>query len=561
MYNQVSEISEKRLEVLHHLDTHQGEIYTIRKLANLRVEGEPSESDIEGTRRLVKRMHDDGLVNYESSYSGSKISLTTTGAEEIENTPYPPGNVGGNVGGDLERFHGFVVEARILSDTPSDWMGVMQEKGEVEIIDDRDSQTTVAKDIWNIRLHKDFLTLQLREGCSISGKDSAEVFQRAHSQAQSVCSWLEGAAGIKVQVEHFRIKNAELGFEGHPLAELAGDLPGVPLDRFSIEDPDLRTQVLTIDGSPGWTEELEAQSEMTEEISQNIEDEMMQLTRRDAIRERHGFENELVTQDISGQEAVHILRQSKGVQDQLQSTVTDVEGLKDEVQDMNTTQQMIAENLQELQQSRQQEKDTRDALMELVRSNQNVVKQNNERMERQEEIIEQQKEIIEGQQEQISELSEKVEGLKDELENVKKEQGTDSVDENTDSVRSEVTLSGPRPLDGQSIDVPGEDVELESVEIDTEDRSGIGKDVFNDTSKQDCSNIGKGMVFRDLRDGGKLLEVWEVNLREGSDGYYDEVKVRVCGTRKVWATMPRAELSRLLDTGRLKIVDVPDPPE
>ena len=560
MSDQVSQLSEKRLEVLHHLDSHEGEIYTIRKLANLRVEGEPSKNDIEATRRLVKRMHDDGLVNYESSYSGSTISLTTTGKDEIENTPYPPGNVGGNVGGDLERFHGFVVEARILSDTPSDWMGVMQEKEEIEVIDDRDSQTTVAKDIWNIRLHKDFLTLQLREGCSISGKDSADVFQRAHSQAQSVCSWLEGAAGIRVQVEHFRVKNAELGFEGHPLAELAGDLPGVPLDRFSIEDPDLRTQVLTIDGSPGWTDELEAQSEMTEEISQNIESEMMQLTRRDSIRARHGWENELVTQDISGQEAVHILRESKGMQDQLHSTVTQVEGLEDKVENMDQTQTMIAQNLQELQQSRKQEKDTRDALMELVRSNQNVIQQNNERMEKQEEIIDRQEEIIESQQSQISELSEKVEGLENELENIKKDQGTDAVDGNTDSVRSEVTLSGPRPLDSQSPDVPG-DAELESVEIYTNRKSSVGKDAIDDTSNEDCSNIGEGMVFRDLRDSGKLLEVWSVNLREGPEGYYDEVKIRVCGTRKVWARMPRAELSRLLDTGRLQITDIKDPPK
>lgn len=552
MSDQVSEISEKRLEVLHHLDSHEGEIYTIRKLANLRVEGEPSKNDIEATRRLVKRMDEDGLVNYESSYSGSTISLTTTGKDEIENTPYPPGNVGGNVGGDLERFHGFVVEARILSDTPSDWMGVMQEKEEIEVIDDRDSQTTVAKDIWNIRLHKDFLTLQLREGCSISGKDSADVFQRAHSQAQSVCSWLEGAAGIRVQVEHFRVKNAELGFEGHPLAELAGDLPGVPLDRFSIEDPDLRTQVLTIDGSPGWTDELEAQSEMTEEISQNIESEMMQLTRRDSIRARHSWENELVTQDISGQEAVHILRKSKGMQDQLHSTVTQVEGLEDKVENMDQTQTMIAQNLQELQQSRKQEKDTRDALMELVRSNQNVIQQNNERMEKQEEIIDRQEEIIASQQSQISELSEKVEGLERKLEDL--QEGKDSLSEDQGSLPSR------RPLDSQSPDIPG-DAELESVEIYTGEESSVGKDAINDTSNEECSNIGKGMVFRDLRDSGKLLEVWDVNLREGPEGYYDEVKIRVCGTRKVWARMPRMELSRLLDTGRLQITDIKDPPK
>lgn len=560
MYNQVSEISEKRLEVLHYLDTHEGEILNLSKLANLRVEEEPSKSDIEATRRLVKRMHDDGLVNYKSSYSGSKVSITSDGLEIIENTPYPQGNVGGSVGADLERLHGFVVEARILSDTPSDWVGVMQEKEEVSVLDDRESQTTVAKDIWVIRLHKNNLTLQLREGCSISSNDSADVFRKAFTQAQNVSNWLEGAAGIRVQLERFKIKNAELGFEGHPLAELAGELPGVPLDRFSVDDPDLRKQVLTIDGSPDWANELEAQSEMTEEISQNIEDEMMQLTRRQAIQNRHGFENELMVRDISGQEAAQMVGQVSGMQDQLHSTTTQVEGLEEKVEDMDSTQSMIAQNLQQLQQSRQEEKDTRDALMELVRSNQNVVQQNNqmlqsnqERMEKQEEIIDQQKEIIEGQQEQISSLSEKLEGLEEKVEDL----AEDDEEDNKGKRSGDDGWSRPDYLENVS-----GDVSLSSKNISTGKnvKKGTGKEAINDTSKQEASDIGKGLRFKDLRDGGKLLEVWEVAMREGANGYYDEVKIRVCGTRKVWARMPREELARLLGTGRLKITDIKDPP-
>ena len=556
MYNQVSEISEKRLEVLHHLDTHEGEIVNLRTLANLRVDGEASKSDIEAVRGLVKRMDNDGLVNYESSYSGSKVSLTTTGKEELENAPYPPGNVGADVGADgLERFHGFVVEVRILSDTPSDWMGVMQEREEVEVIDSREGQTTVCKDIWNIRLHKGSLTLQLREGCSISGNDSADLFRRAHSQAQSVCRWLEGAAGIRVQVEHLRVKHAELGFEGHPLAELAGSLPGVPLDRFSIEDPDLREQVLTIDGSPGWTEELEAQSEMAEEISQNVESEMGQLTKRDALRARHGFEDGLVDRDVSGEEAAAAVTQVRGMQERMHETVEEVEGLEEKISDMSDTQEMLSGVVRELQETRENEKGTRDALMELVRSNQNVIRQNNERMEKQEEIIERQEEIIEGQQEQISSLQEKMQGLEEKLEDL--QEGTDSLSGGNGS------LSQRRPLEEQSPDVPG-DAELQSVDIDTEDDEsvslGIGNDNIDDTEEVEASDIREGLCFRDVRGGDVLLEVRSVGLVESSEGYYSEAVVEEVDSKGEWARMPVYELARLLNTDRLKITDIVDPP-
>lgn len=354
MSKQVSEISEKRLEVLHHLKTHEGEVLNLSKLTNLRVEGEPSKSDKEATRRLVKRMDEDGLVNYESSYSGSKVSLTTTGIEEYENTPYPPGNVGGDVGGrDLKRLHGFVVTARIMSDTPEDWIGVLQEKEELTVLKDGDNDSILARDKWVIRLHKDSLTLQLREGSSISANDSAAVFRKAHTQAQNVGAWLEGAADIRIQLKRFKITNAELGFEGHPLAELAGDLPGVPLDRFSVMDEDLQKEALGIDGSPAEHEELEPKSERTESIAQTIENEMQQYVKRpEAVEKRHNLENEMMVQNVSAQETVHAVRN-------MGQTVEVVNQVQEEVSDMK---QMVKE----------QEK-TRKALIELVRSNQNVV--------------------------------------------------------------------------------------------------------------------------------------------------------------------------------------------
>jgi len=369
MSDQVSEISEKRLDILHHLKTHEGEILQVKKLANLRVEGEASNSDIEATRRLVKRMDEDGLVNYEGSYSGSKVSLTSTGLEEYQNSPYPQGNVGADVGGSgLKRLHGFVVECRIMSNAPDDWLGAMQEKEELTVLDDRENQTILAKDIWVIRLHKDSFTLQLREGCSISSNNSASVFRKAHAQAQSVGAWLEGAADVRVQLKRFKITNAELGFEGHPLAELAGDLPGVPLDRFSVMDEDLQKEALGIDGSPAEHEELEPKSERTESIAQTIENEMQQYVKRpEAIEKRHNLENEMMVQNISGQEVVHGARQGLQVKEQMQETITEVKQVREDVSEMKS---VIQDN-----------KKTREALHEQVRATNQLAQRNQELIE------------------------------------------------------------------------------------------------------------------------------------------------------------------------------------
>jgi len=572
-----SQIREERLEVLKILWDHGGEIIGVGKVAEERGEGN------EPTRRLLKRMDDDGLVNYESSYSGSKISFTDQGREIIKETPYGGGNVGGHVGSTQEgtgkRLHGFICQASLTNTRriPDDWLGVIQEKDNSSFLenpngtsdDDRAilkdgyNDFIVAHDKWIVRFHKDGVTLQLRDGCSIYGQSYADAVEKGRGQSKEVLNWVSGLFDFQVEFQpRYLLQRAEMAYEKHPLAQLAQDLPGISLSRFEVVDEDIGKEALVIDASPGF-EELEAKApEVIEGTAQRIEREMDQYVNHGAAMDfRHSFEREAAeVQELDAQKAVHTIREASGMQDQLHSTTTQVEGLEEKVEDMDSTQSMIAQNLQQLQQSRQEEKDTRDALMELVRSNQNVVQQNNqmlqsnqERMEKQEEIIDQQKEIIEGQQEQISSLSEKLEGLEEKVEDL----AEDDEEDNTGKSSGDDSWSRPDYLENVS-----GDVSLSSKSISTGKNviKGTGKEAINDTSKQEASDIGKGLRFKDLRDGGKLLEVWEVAMREGANGYYDEVKIRVCGTRKVWARMPREELARLLGTGRLKITDIKDPP-
>jgi len=576
MNNQVSKVSPKRLQVLQILWDNGGEIIGVGK-----VEGEPTNSDVEATRGLLKRMDDDGLVKYESSYSGSKISFRDTGRDMIKDTPYGGGNVGAHVGSSTEgigkRLHGFMVQASLTNTRkiPKDWLGVIQEKEKTTFIenpsggsdDDRAilkddyNDFIIARDTWIIRFHKDGVTLQLRDGCSIYGKSYADAVQKGKDQADEILGWVSGLFDFSPEFQpRYVLNRAEMAYEKHPLAQLAQDLPGIPLSRFEVIDEDIGKEALTIDASPGF-EELEAKAgEVIEGTTQRIEREMnTYVNHGQAMDFRHGFEREAVLQDIGPQEAAHTLRQAKGVQDQLQSTVTQVDTLEEEVEGMNATQQMIAQNLQELQQNRQEEKDTRDALIELVRSNQNVVQQNNqtlqsnqERMEKQEEIIEQQKEIIEGQQEQLSSMEERMQDLSEKVEDLEKEDKGD-----------EGALVRQRPLVEQSRPEYLESVSLSSVSIsiDGAEKNGAGKDNGCSTSEVETSDIVEGMRFKDIRQDGKLLEVQEVELVEVSEGYRDEALIRIYGTRKIWHRIPVGELARLFNTGRFVIFDNLDPPK
>lgn len=88
--------------------------------------------------------------------------------------------------------------------------------------------------------------------------------------------------------------------------------------------------------------------------------------------------------------------------------INDLEDMGQEVKSKQEEQGEVLEKLREvvseLQSTRKDEKDTRDALIELVRSNQLTIQSNQELIERQEEMIEKQSEIIDSLQDELEDL-------------------------------------------------------------------------------------------------------------------------------------------------------------
>ena len=363
---QVSDLSDAQHDVLELLYRNNGMIDGYSKVAKER------ETARSSAKELVEGMAEDpALVNLKPSKNATRIEFTDLGKQVVEKAPYGGGkpNTQPNTES-LERLHGFVVQARVMTDVPEDWMGVLQEHDELTFLKRHEGDWIAARNRWVIRMHKDSVTLQLREGCSISGDSSAEVFRKAHSQARDVGSWLEVAAGISVQLKHFVVTRAELGFEGHPLAVLADKLEDIPLSRFKVIDEDLQKEVLGMDKSPG-IPELESKSgEQSERIAQSIEAEMEQHAHRpEAVQRRHSVENEMLVQGVSGQELVHGARQGLEVGEQVRETASQVNRVREELSDMR---EVIQDN-----------KRTREALHEQVRAINNLAQTNQKRLESQ----------------------------------------------------------------------------------------------------------------------------------------------------------------------------------
>ena len=421
---------------------------------------------------------------------------------------------------------------------------------------------------WEVWFTNSHVWIKLEDfRCSAERGDVIRRLQTVMAEGSQALDWLEDETPVEVDRDSarpcFSVREQHLALVEECLAQMICDHPDTNLNNFIVFDESDQRR-MWVDNSEG-EKHLEFGDnphgpEDFQFIFQTIYGSMIQ--NKDGWRQvRDLAESE---EDVS-QLPDRVNSMEKEVS-KVEENVSSLASSLDEV--VNVVENDNRGNTGQVQKQVMEVKNTQEQLQEQIQDNTSIQERNNaalvamtQQLEQiheelqgdgKNEVIQEQREVIERQQDQISDLSEKLEGLEEKVKDL--QEGKDSLSGDQGS------LPSPRPLESQSPDIPG-DAELESVEIDTEDRSGIGKDALNDTSKQDCSNIDEGMAFKDLRDGGKLLSVWEVNLREGPDGYYDEVKIRVCGTRKVWATMPRAELSRLLDTGRFQITDVPDPPE
>lgn len=371
-----SQLSSAQVEALEVLWENDGEIVTPRKVAQAR---DTSERAAEG---LLKRMAPENIT-IDNSGKSNIYTFTDSGRsvaqEMFEDTPYGSSNVRGDVrdgsSDGSKRLHGVTAQARVKGSdmVPDEWYGVFQEKEDVSWISTQENDYQMARDIWIIRFHKDAVTFQLRKECNIRGSSSSEMVRKINNKFDDIEGWIEKVAGVDLNSRIY-INRAELAFENLPLAQMADSIPGVPLSRFKTIDPDLQEQVFKLDASPGFPEG-EAQGPNFERVSQAVEAQMDQYAvNYDAHENRIEMENQLQEKGISGTQAVQQLEKVSTIQKQIGSTETKVEGVEQEV---STMKQM----LQELQVNRKEEKKTRKAFMEQVRSINQVAQSNQQIIE------------------------------------------------------------------------------------------------------------------------------------------------------------------------------------
>lgn len=373
MKKQVSDLSQQRHEILEILGSFEGEVIDLSRIVEKRDAGR------EATRRLLKRMHEDGLVNFETSYQGSRVTLTDTGASMLEQPPYPGGNVGGDVGS--IRLHGLMIEGRIQNSfsLPENWIGVLQEREDVEFKKINDNDWMKVRDLWVARFHKDSITFQLRDGCSIYAESRAEALRKAHRKADSIVSWVEDILPGNVSIQpRYHIRRQEIAYEHHHLAELADELTDIPLDRFQITDKDLMELALELDASPGFPEK-EAEGKNAEEVAQRIENEMEEFVNHpEALEFRHHFEREASVQGMDGQEAVHRLRKVEEMDNKVDNALESISKLSEGVNEMaQVVEQNQASGSGQIQQQVMEMKSTQEQLREKIESNTEIQESNN----------------------------------------------------------------------------------------------------------------------------------------------------------------------------------------
>lgn len=522
MQDNTINLTDNQEQVLTHLYEHGGQAVGYENAV-------PEASSRSQAYQLVQRI-DDRLLDIEDHPNGSKIILTDAGRQLAEDaTPQGRGSI--NTEEEMERLHGLVVQVSIQGGEflPEEWMAKLQERDEVDFVKSDDNDFIMYRDIWVHRFHKDSITLQLRDGCSIQAGSSEDAFQHLWQKIKEAGEWVEKVIDRPLNYSRVRLGNAELAFEQHHLAMLADGLPGLKISNISVADQYLEKDVVAMDKSPGFPELETMSGERAEEIGQTIEEELRQYVKhKDAVDFRHHFEREAQLQDMGAIQAVHNIRKVSTVQEQLQETITEVDSVESQVQDMRQQTQKLDQYIDELQQTRHQER-------ELCRTNAQAV------LEHEEEIEELQDKVA--GLEVVQKLTEKVQQLEEKIEEVAESGQPDQGIEARD-VQEETTPIAERPKNAT----------LKIVEINTETSEGARS--FMSEPQGDPSAIQEGLKFKDLRDD-TLLEVQSIQVEERGEGLQDICQVRVCGTLKIWAEIPRREIARLLETGRFETVETP----
>lgn len=448
---------------------------------------------------------------------------------------------------------------------PEDWRESFREFEELEVSEQKDFNRIQMKHRdWVYRLTGRSLEIQIRN--EITGEDFRTLKDRAWNKAEDGLEFLnerfEKEFGEKIPRDQLtlRIKSQHIGARRKHLARafighLDKNTELSPRD-FQVLDEENEIRIYADKSGPGgsWESEsgnggrINGRMDTAEDDNQLLQDFTWSLL--DHPGEAKRLVETPARVDQVEQQAQKSIQKATTVQEQIGDTVTKVEGLDDQVSEMRQAIQSNSQLFQELQESRREEKKTRKAFIEQVRSINNLAQSNQELLQNSVPQVEQQGEVIQEMASRLKDLEEKVQNIGSSEKNVSENYGND------------VRL---RHRKKEAISEVPHNAEITSIQISTmreqEGKASDEKEVslFEELPEYavDPSSLQERMKFKDLRED-KLLEIQGFELQENSEGFTDMASIRVAGTLRIWNTMPRSELARLLGTGRFEIVDRAD---
>jgi len=394
-------------------------------LETLEEKGELSKSglarEIDESKQNISKNHlpvlkEKGYVEIEEGGWQHEVKITSDGKSQIireKSGTASPGEVD-EIGRDGHRFiHRFVVGFPVQNSSMlrDDWRErVVREVDKyVNYVDEFD-EYQFSVDRWQFRVSGDFVYVKLLD--EVRGEHYRKVKDDAIEEAIEGARFFQDLDEIPIVLDEspasFRVAEQHIGSSGDNLVHAFVKYVDEQTDHnvsnwraFGEEGTDERELLIWADkssgelheesgngGNPsGSRERAEDVQAFTEEITEGM------VSRPDETRE-------LV---YNGVERI----------EDAEEVVEDVRGRQEK---QGEALSRIRSDVDQIQSNREAEKDTRDALMELVRSN----KQERERMEeRLQTQLENQQEIIERQEEQIEKQSEIIKSLQDELEDLR----------------------------------------------------------------------------------------------------------------------------------------------
>lgn len=301
------DLHKSHVETLDSLRRLGGKTLGLSQLADMREVSEKSVSN------SLKVLEDEGFVDVDRSQKPYIFTLTGDGFRLFVEGGYGRGSVQklGSKGGVVRRLHGLVVVVDFRGEIlPAELRGKLESSKRVNHSRyDSEATSFVWTNKFFLRLHKESLTVQVREGVNFKGENIVEVFKEFQDELEDLLYWISRVSGLDVDVSRYDLRRCELAFEDHYLAELVEKIPDLDLSDFVVRDEDIEKDVLKLDSSFG--KELEALSpERAEEIGRTVESEMIQLSNRgDAVRRRHRFENCLSERDVDPERLVDVPEQ------------------------------------------------------------------------------------------------------------------------------------------------------------------------------------------------------------------------------------------------------------